>query len=712
MNDEPTLFLCSAEVDLDVRDSSGFAALHYAVKAGSPEAIQILIDNGADKEVRSTLDTKFLTPALLAVVEGQVDCLEKLLENKVDLLVESSTNYPDYYNDNQKTEDYGVFALCVVHNQPKCLESLVLLDEDDYEWRNLEKAENAVHGKQRGTILGLAVKLNRIECLKILLDEDFSPGKDSDDLNHALCLAAEYGNSECLYMLLEYDCHFDIIHNEDCTKVEQRTLLFAVLRNDEQMLEVLVENDFQIDLYDGNMSALHAAAAQGNVKCLKFILDHMVPIPGDPIRLSENELRAEDGYGKSALWYAAIRGHPECIGILIGAGAWPSTFEDGLDIVACTKGHQHYCVSCQKKQTCVCYGTRNECQVNNVDHDILECQYKKRYDPDSCTEDCNCDLNMTIKMLCTYALGRYGEENEVGQQRISQILNKAMNACICTDQPETLKWVLSQGADPTESVTLPPDGIAYPLFAAVDAESVQCFKVLLEYGRSFLPEKSPIPDDHLTSLHPIEYFPYPEETILYYAMTDGIKADREAYVKSLYDAGLDLNQRHPNPSPDRYSPPILQAINLGFYDLDCAKQMLSLGVSATLHFDEKVILTPPSNCRTDLNEMLAKAKLLLAAGFDRAKVLSNFDANIAWRNRESAIMGGPLRLRKKDHDRIEEFVAKMTTNRSLQELSRDAIGEHLMTIHPNTNLFHLMPQLVLPWHAFWMKDFLLSGIKL
>ncbi len=427
-------------------DVPGFAALHYAVKVGSPEAIQMLIDNGADKEIRSTRDTKLLTPALLAVVEGQVKCLEKLIENDVDLTVECSKIYSDSYDQEDNNEDYGLFGLAVVHDQPKVIEFLVSLEED--KWRSIEKAENSAHVKHRGTIMSLAVKLERIECLETLLYEEFSPGENTDDLKHAVCMAVKTGNSEFLDLLLEYDIHETVLPRAEYTDVEQTALLYAVLRDDEQMLKTLCDNGFRICLWDGYMTALHGAAVQGNVNCLKYILEHKSLDVEDGIR-------AKDGFALSALWYAARRCHPESIKILIEAGAWPSDFEDALSIVECTSGHQHYCVPCQKKQLCICYGTTSKCQIKGIDHLELECAYHEdlKFNPDACTSDCNCDIPKTIEILCNYAISVYKGEDEVGKERVSQILNKAMNACICTDQPEALKWVLMQGADPTHWLT-------------------------------------------------------------------------------------------------------------------------------------------------------------------------------------------------------------------------------------------------------------------
>ncbi len=68
--------------NMDELDSEGFAAIHRAVKSGSPDTIQSLIDGGADMNIRTGC-RKFLTPAMLAASIGETACLKKLIGNCV-----------------------------------------------------------------------------------------------------------------------------------------------------------------------------------------------------------------------------------------------------------------------------------------------------------------------------------------------------------------------------------------------------------------------------------------------------------------------------------------------------------------------------------------------------------------------------------------------------------------------------------------------------
>ena len=101
----------------------------------------------------------------------------------------------------------------------------------------------------------------------------------------------------------------------------------------------------------------------------------------------------------------------------------------------------------------------------------------------------------------------------------------------------------------------------------------------------------------------------------------------------------------------------------------------------------------------------------MAAGFDRTTVLGIFDDSYqrSWLQFED--FSDKDELSDKEIEELDLFLDEITENRSLQELCRDAIGKHLMSIHPDTNLFCLMPKLFVPGH-FWMNAFLLYDIKL
>ncbi len=333
------------------------------MKNGSPDAIQILIDFGADKDVRSSLATDYLTPVLLDVVEGQVDCMKKLIENKVDLSLESSKEYPTESEAQDKDDDYGIFALSVYEDQPKCLEYLVSLEEEV--WRALESAENERH-LGRGTIMSFAADCETSECLKILLEKGTSPGDNAEDTSHAICQAAEGGNLEILDLLLDYNLHLDLVNQDHFTDVEEESMFIAALRGHTRILERLVEVGFRTDFSKhGKMNALHASAVHGHVECLKLCIG----ICQRDEKHGGRGIKVKDGHGNSALWYAMFGGHSKCVEMLLEARALPKAFEDSY-IFARPFKHSHYCVDCQKAELCVCYFTHEICQDEYLSHHI------------------------------------------------------------------------------------------------------------------------------------------------------------------------------------------------------------------------------------------------------------------------------------------------------------------------------------------------------
>ena len=64
--------------NMDELDPESLSALHCAVKSGSSDTIQFLINAGADMNVRTGC-AKSITPAMLAASLGETTCLKKLI---------------------------------------------------------------------------------------------------------------------------------------------------------------------------------------------------------------------------------------------------------------------------------------------------------------------------------------------------------------------------------------------------------------------------------------------------------------------------------------------------------------------------------------------------------------------------------------------------------------------------------------------------------
>ncbi len=520
---------------------------------------------------------------MLAVAEGQVDCLQTLVENNVNLTAESSKKYDPWIDD--KPEDYGVFALSVVHDQLKSLEYLFSLGEDL--WKSLEKHDSYRCAKIRGTVTGLAAKLGRTECLRLLLEHGLGSNEQLDNHNHAICLAVEGGQSESLDLLIEYDMHSYVLGNFESSVVEQKALFLAALNGHENMLRSLYECGFKIFFTHGNTSALHGAAGHGHVGCLKFciekckeqggILGHIDAVHDTPLRL------------------ASRRGHSKCVEILIKSATLVRRPFNGLIGAA---EHKHVCMSCQKEQRCVCYDKDEFCwdQGSCCRHPV--CLYgKSGWDDRSrckgtCKQDCNCNMAETIKILYAQTVAWYRKKRGENCPPPAKIVSKALEACVWNDEADALKWLLSEGANPMEIIDLPSepweedDGKKmYPIFYAMEVDARKCFRVLLEYGKTFLPEKPPID----RKVNNIDIYIDRGETLLYAA----IHLDREnalspIYVRMLLEHGVDPNERVDDLPIDwcEYSPAILEAICRDCEDLSCTKVLLEHGVSAYLHEDE------------------------------------------------------------------------------------------------------------------------------
>lgn len=86
---EVVLELLIARSDPNALDALHETALHKAVLGHSPEAIQVLLEGGADPSIGDSLGC---TPVLLAAERGKAECLEVLLAKDSSLVTATNTS--------------------------------------------------------------------------------------------------------------------------------------------------------------------------------------------------------------------------------------------------------------------------------------------------------------------------------------------------------------------------------------------------------------------------------------------------------------------------------------------------------------------------------------------------------------------------------------------------------------------------------------------
>jgi hypothetical protein len=138
---------------------NGWRALHLAVGMGAVACTRLLIDAGADLEVR---DGTGLTPANLACVLGNSDCLQVLIEHKADVNTANDQAFTPLYH-------------ATIGDHPNCIKLIIDAGADV----NVKVANGY-------TPAVAACRFDRLACLQLLVDKKVDLNMKSDAGNATL----------------------------------------------------------------------------------------------------------------------------------------------------------------------------------------------------------------------------------------------------------------------------------------------------------------------------------------------------------------------------------------------------------------------------------------------------------------------------------------------------------------------------------------------
>ncbi len=414
----------------DELDQEGFAALHHAVKKGSPERVQTLIDVGADVNVTTSVAHKALTPLMIAVLNGEAKCLGPLLRNHANV-------------QKRNTDDKTALILCIELNKLDCLRVLLAGERD-------------------------------------LLGPDFS-GKDP--IEHALV----NNRPECLELILQ-------AHKEtrDCVRLRHENLFYAALKGYEKCVEILLNEFVSLPEVLEGPTALHAAASSGNLQCLNIILQHCKPTDidaRDDWNATPLWYASRHGHANCMSKLLEAGAEPFVFANDPYLMEYQITDEEHrvqMSSLQATLFHTHYCDNCRQEDSCICYDVFDTCQVTGGQHCLRceECDNK---------ENCNCETERCFQMLINRAEDALvNASTEEAKTAALKFLSSGIEACIIKNDAEKLKTLLIVGADPCMPVALNPAFDTVPLYLAVNQKSLACLQILLGYGKTFLLDKLPL----------------------------------------------------------------------------------------------------------------------------------------------------------------------------------------------------------------------------
>jgi ankyrin repeat protein len=313
---------------VDVTDSGGKTALHWAVLQGKEAIVKLLLQRDADPgaidedhsrtplHYAASLGKIAVTRALLQA-DAEVDSLDEYLLTPLLLACDPSSFQPgaatllldagaDVHVVDEEGE--GVLASCAVSGHLPLIRRLLKQGAD-------VSAEN----ENGVTPVMEAARNGHVDAMRTLLEVGKADGAHLDAAGVSLLHCAVKGGSVATVQYLLRDCA-----DVDVTDESGKTPLFrAAVESDQRLIAVLLEHGALPLRADINgVTPIHAAALKGSVECLRALLAQVGASESATAGgLDGAVLQRRDVRGMTPLHYASHQGHPAAVRFLLSCGA-------------------------------------------------------------------------------------------------------------------------------------------------------------------------------------------------------------------------------------------------------------------------------------------------------------------------------------------------------------------------------------------------------
>lgn len=275
----------------NIRNGLKATPLHYAAMYGSVEALQFLLEKGADANASNQSGA---TPLILAAWSFE----------RARLLIEHGATI-------NAATDKGVTPLLVAASESGNARTVRYL---------LEKgADVRAHDTEGEDVLTRAANFSDVETLKLLLDRGANP-KRADALGYtALMNATTFRDSQRVRLLLAAGSNPNalnisggVVRNGPLALRHLSALMLAAPFSDQETITALLRADAHVNEKDiRGMTPL----------MLSIATDHAQPATVRQLIAAGADVQATDNNGDSVLDWARKFGNPEIISTLISAGA-------------------------------------------------------------------------------------------------------------------------------------------------------------------------------------------------------------------------------------------------------------------------------------------------------------------------------------------------------------------------------------------------------
>jgi len=293
--------------------------LHEAIRSGKILEVDRLIEEGADLYTR---DHKGFTPILLAAEQGITDIIDTLSQKDPSCLEQTDQ------------EGNSLVHIAVLAGHQETVRNLVQRISD----------HRHLFNKKGQTPIAIAVEKGDLNTLQVLIDEKVEINATASLDGICLHIACRTGNLDVVDLLLKNDSATRVFNLQGLTPLQvaiqhghhaivecllqvkdldvnmkmrsenvKSALHTAAAYGDVKMMELLLKAGAKLEGNDLNNTPLHEAARYGNVATMKYMLN----LPESTALL--NQVSAETGL--TAVGEAAKAGHVKVLESLCSKGA-------------------------------------------------------------------------------------------------------------------------------------------------------------------------------------------------------------------------------------------------------------------------------------------------------------------------------------------------------------------------------------------------------
>jgi ankyrin repeat protein len=228
--------------DINIRDANNNTALHLAAESGRVDIIKLLLDEGMSVNLTNTNDS---TPLHVSAKFGHLEATKTLVERGAAI---------------NNTNKIGVTPLMVAAHFGNL---------ETFRYLTKEGADINIRNNKNYSALHYAAGSGCVDIIKLLLDKGISVNLPNKDKFTSLHVCAKFGQLDATKALVERGAAINNTNKDGVTP-----LMVAAKHGKLEIFRYLTEIGADINIHNAyNSTALHYVLESGSVDIIKFLLD-------------------------------------------------------------------------------------------------------------------------------------------------------------------------------------------------------------------------------------------------------------------------------------------------------------------------------------------------------------------------------------------------------------------------------------------------------